>query len=271
MTQNQLVPDKLWQEIKISQHLADRPVRLLQQTESTNTLALEMAEAGAPSGTLVIAETQSKGRGRLGKSWLSPPGSGLYFSLLIRPDLQFAEIPRLTLAAGVAVCRAVSRYCAILPRLKWPNDILIGKRKCGGILTEAEIVGPEALVVIGIGLNISTPQAAFPAELRDRATSLQHHVSRPVVRGELLAVMLTEIEQIVLRLEQGEFSKILKEWRELDATRGQLLTWVAVSGKVVEGISLGPDDEGRLHIRDSNGEVHEILSGDVQLAGKKLF
>jgi biotin-(acetyl-CoA carboxylase) ligase len=92
-----------------------------------------------------------------------------------------------------------------------------------------------------------------------------------VVRGELLAVMLTEIEQIVLRLEQGEFPRILKEWRELDATRGQLLTWVAVSGKVVEGISLGPDVEGRLHIRDSNGEVHEILSGDVQLAGKKLF
>ncbi len=265
MVQNQMVPDKIWQKIKNGQKLNSRPVTLLEQTESTNTIALKMAGSGAPSGALVIAETQSNGRGRLGKSWLSPAGSGLYFSMILRPALVFKEIPRLTLAAGVAVCRTISQKYGIGPLLKWPNDILLNNRKCGGILAEAEVAGSEYLVVLGIGLNISTPQDFFPASLRDRATSLQHHVNRPVVRGELLADLVNKIEQVVLQLEQGEFSTILEQWRQLDATRGKLLTWVSVAGKVVEGISLGPDEQGRLHIRDNRNKVHEILSGDVLL------
>ncbi len=269
MTKYQLISsDLLWQEIKTRHRLGDRPVYLFEQTESTNNIALEMARAEAGAGTLVIAESQSKGRGRLGRSWLSPPGTGLYFSLILRPELEFNEIPRLTLAVGVAACRAISQYCAIAPQLKWPNDILLNSRKCGGILAEAEFYNGQALVIVGIGINVSTPRAAFAPELRDRATSLQDHARHPVVRGELLTVLLSEIEQTVFRMEKGEFPAILEQWQQLDATRGKLLSWVTVSGRVVRGISLGSDKEGRLHIRDSGGKVHEILSGDVQLAGR---
>ncbi len=271
MTENQLFSsDPLWRELKSGQ-LLDCPVHLFEQTESTNTLAMEMARSGAPSGTLVIAETQSRGRGRLGKSWLSPPGGGLYFSLLLRPHLKFNEIPRLSLAVGVAVCRAIRRNYRIGPRLKWPNDIFLDNRKCGGILAEAEFTGEKVLVIIGIGLNVSTPLSVFPAKLRQRTTSLQHHVGRPIVRVELLASLLREIDLVVSELEKGKFPEILAEWRQLDATRGKILTWVAISGEVVEGISLGPDDEGRLHIRDNKGREHEILSGDVQLAERQRF
>ena len=260
--------DLPWQEIKTRQRLSGRPVHLFEQVESTNNIALEMARAEAGAGTLVIAESQSRGRGRLGKSWLSPPGTGLYFSLILRPRLEFNEIPRLTLAMGVAVCQAISQYCALTPQLKWPNDILLNSRKCGGILAEAEFDNGQSLVVVGIGINVSTPRAAFAPELRDLATSLQDHVSYPVIRGELLTVLLSEIEQTVFKMEKGEFPAILERWQQLDTTRGKLLSWVAVSGRVVRGISLGPDKEGRLHIRDSEGKVHEILSGEVQLAAR---
>ncbi len=248
--------------------LAGRPLHFLEQTESTNKVAMEMARDEAPAGTLVVAESQTGGRGRLGKTWLSPPGTGLYFSMILRPGLEPAEMPRLTIAAGLAVCRAIHLVCKIEPMIKWPNDILLADRKCGGILMEAELPGKQsARIILGIGLNISTPVHAFPPDLRERVTSLQDHVAMPVVRRELLSVIVAEIEKIIYRLENEDFSAILAEWRKRDATKNRKMTWVATSGRTVKGVSLGPDSEGRLHIRDHGGNVHEILSGDIRLAG----
>ena len=255
-------------EVEQNSFFVGRPLHLLEQTESTNKVAMEMARTEAPAGTLVVAESQTGGRGRLGKTWLSPPGTGLYFSMILRPGLEPAEMPRLTLAAGLAVCRAIHLVCKIEPMIKWPNDILLGDRKCGGILTEAELPGKQSpRIVLGIGLNISTPVQAFPPDLRERATSLQDHVAMPVIRGELLSVMVAEVEKIIYRLENEDFSAILADWRKLDATKDREMTWVATSGQRVKGVSLGPDSEGRLHIRDHAGHVHEILSGDIRLAG----
>lgn len=247
--------------------LAGRPLHLLEQTESTNKVAMEMARDEAPAGTLVVAESQTGGRGRLGKTWLSPPGTGLYFSMILRPGLEPAVMPRLTLGAGLAVCRAIDLVCKIEPMIKWPNDILLADKKCGGILTETELPGKQSpRIVLGIGLNISTPAQAFPPDLRERATSLQDHVDMPVVRGELLSVMVDEIEKIISRLENEDFSAILDAWRKRDASKDREMTWVATSGRTVKGVSLGPDSEGQLHIRDHAGNVHEILSGDIRLA-----
>ena len=258
----------LWPEINNNSFLTGRRLHLLEQTESTNKLAMEMARAEAPAGTIIVAESQTLGRGRLGKTWMSPPGTGLYFSMILRPGLEPAEMPRLTLAAGLAVCQAINLVCKIHPMIKWPNDILLAERKCGGILTEAELPGNQSpRIVLGIGLNVSTPVQAFPPELRESATSLQDHAAMPVVRGELLSVLVAEIEKMIYRLKNEEFFTILADWRKRDATKDREMTWVNTSGQKVKGISLGPDSEGRLHIRDNDGNIHEILSGDIRLAG----
>ena len=157
--------DIIWQQMQDSGLLReDRPVIMLETTESTNTVAMELGKQGAAAGTLVIAESQTKGRGRLSRTWISPKGTGLYFSIILRPKLDLEDLPKITIAAGVAICKALEKATSVAPQIKWPNDILVDNKKCGGILTEA---GPLTasdlpLVILGVGLNISTPLSAFP-------------------------------------------------------------------------------------------------------------
>ncbi|MBU0908211.1 MAG: biotin--[acetyl-CoA-carboxylase] ligase [Proteobacteria bacterium] len=246
--------------------LSGHPLILLAETVSTNSDALELSRGGAPSGTVVIARSQTGGRGRLGKTWLSPADSGLYFSMLMRPSLDPADLPKITLAAGVALCRAVSRFSHSGPMIKWPNDLLVDGKKCGGILTESEFgKDPQPLVVLGIGLNVSTPPAAFPEELQGKVTSLEAHSRKPICRTTLLQGILSAIDTIMARMEAGDFAGILEEWRSFDATVGRRLTWVTTGRQAITGVSLGPDNEGRLHIKDDLGRIHEVLSGDIRL------
>ncbi|MBI5556944.1 MAG: biotin--[acetyl-CoA-carboxylase] ligase [Deltaproteobacteria bacterium] len=259
-------PDPFWRELAHANELSGHALIVLEETVSTNTYALELGRGGSSSGAVVIARGQTGGRGRLGKSWLSPPDSGLYFSVIMNPALAAPDLPEITLAAGVALCRAVSRVCASAPMIKWPNDLLLTGKKCGGILTEAEFSKTGSpLVVLGIGLNVSTPAHAFPAELRDKATSLNQHARTAVCRLTLLKNILADLDTIMARLEAGGFAEILAEWRGFDATRGKRLTWVSTAHQAVTGLSLGPDNDGRLRIRDDQGTVHEILSGDIRL------
>ncbi|MCJ7603555.1 MAG: biotin--[acetyl-CoA-carboxylase] ligase [Desulfobulbaceae bacterium] len=258
--------DPFWQEMAGSPELSGHPLIMLAETVSTNSDALQLGRKGAPSGAVVIARSQTGGRGRLGKAWLSPAGSGLYFSMLMRPSLAPADLPKITLAAGVALCRAVCRFCHPAPMIKWPNDLLIDGKKCGGILTESEF-GKDMppVVVLGIGLNVSTPPAAFPEELRGKVTSLSQHSRETICRTTLLKNILAAIDTIMARMEGGDFAGILDEWRSFDATKGRRLTWVTTGRQAITGISLGPDNEGRLHIRDDQGRTHEVLSGDIRL------
>jgi BirA family biotin operon repressor/biotin-[acetyl-CoA-carboxylase] ligase len=266
MSATPFAADPFWHELAKCPALAGHPLIMRGETVSTNSDALELGRGGAPSGTVVIARSQTGGRGRLGKTWLSPAGGGLYFSLLMRPALEPADLPKITLAAGVALCRAVRPVCRPAPMIKWPNDLLIDGKKCGGILTESEF-GKDLppLVVLGIGVNVSTPPAGFPQELRDKVTSLCQHSREPICRTTLLKNILAAIDTIIERMETGDFAAILAEWRTSDATRGRRLTWVTTGRQAVTGISLGPDSEGRLHIRDDQGLTHEVLSGDIRL------
>ncbi len=262
--------DPIWQMMQEEGRLGAHPVHFLAQTDSTNNVAMTLARDGAPAGTLVVAEGQSAGRGRLARQWLSPPGSGLYVSFILRPALELADLPRLTLAAGVALCRAVTRSTGVQVQLKWPNDLLLEGKKCGGILTETDGLlgdGPVA-VILGIGLNVNTPVTLFPTELQDRATSLTAVTGREYQRGLLLEALSEEVERVVQRMEQGEFAAILAEWRQHDGLAGQRLSWLTPQHTVVTGISLGPDAAGRLHIQDDHGTIHEVLSGDLALAGE---
>lgn len=257
--------ERFWQELALKGEHAGHPVRLLEQTVSTNSDAMAAGKSGAPAGTVFLARSQSGGRGRLGKSWLSPAGSGLYFSMILRPEIVLADLPKITLAAGLALCRSMSGVCTDLPMIKWPNDLFFKGRKCGGILTETHIEGAQPLVVLGVGLNISTPLSAFPADLQKKATSLMYHYKGEVDYSDLLGSIFSHIDKVMKEMEEGRFTEIIQEWRLFDATKGKRLSWLTTDHKVITGVSLGPDDEGLLHIRDDLGMTHQVLSGDIQL------
>lgn len=261
-----ITTDPLWQGIKQTGLMDGRRVHYFVLTESTNTLALAMGKEGAPIGTVLVAETQSKGRGRLGKRWSSPAGTGLYCTILLRPALPLSHLSRVTLAAGLATARAIDEVSGVVSGIKWPNDVLIQGRKVAGILAECEMSGGEwPLVALGIGINLATTPEQFSPEVRPRATSLLIESDKVVDRGVMLAALLPRIEEVVFRLEQGDFAGILNEWRAKDATVNRWLTWLATNGQAVHGLSLGPDHEGRLVIRDSAGESHHVMSGDIRL------
>lgn len=245
-----------------------RAIVRLDAIDSTNRVALELAASGKAAGTVVLAATQTAGRGRLGKRWESPPGCGLYFSLILRPRLKLADLPQLTLAVGLGAAMAVEGVTGLRVLLKWPNDLLLEGRKIGGILCETGSLQQdgEPVVVVGVGLNVATPITAFPEALRKRATSLLIQAGRIFPEEELLAAMLAAVEAQANRLECQGLAPVLADWRQRDATLGQELTWVSTAGTLVHGISLGVDDEGRLRIRDAAGQVHEVLSGDVRIA-----
>ena len=254
---------------------AAREIIRLDVAESTNSLALEAGEKGAASGTVFVADSQARGRGRLNRSWLSPSGMGLYFSVLLRPEVAAEDLPKITLAAGLGICKTVEAIYGLSPQIKWPNDLLLSGKKFGGILTETGSLqgisaGAPPVVVIGVGMNLFPPEGGFPPELRDRATSLALHVNREISADVLLAAGVEAIEKVVARLEKGDFPEIIREWKQRDASRGKILTWITPLGKKVTGVSLGPDEHGMLRIRDKGGEIHTVISGDLKLAGKIL-
>ncbi|MBU2619930.1 MAG: biotin--[acetyl-CoA-carboxylase] ligase [Proteobacteria bacterium] len=263
------MPDDIWQTMILTGELGRHPVHFFTNTGSTNDLALALSNTGAPDSTLIVADSQSAGRGRLaGRTWHSPPGTGLYFSLILRPHLAPADFPKLTLAAGLALCKALQRLTPCQPGLKWPNDLFLRGRKCGGILTETQAVAGagQTAVVIGIGLNVNTPSESFSGDLRAKATSLRAETGAAYDRGSLLAAILAEMDLVVARLAQGDFQGILAEWRQRDIHAGHLVSWVNTQGRIITGLSLGPDEEGLLRIRDGRGEIHSVLSGDISLA-----
>jgi BirA family biotin operon repressor/biotin-[acetyl-CoA-carboxylase] ligase len=261
-----LSTDPIWQQIQQTGRLDGRRVHWFESAESTNSLALAMGKEGALTGTVLVADTQTKGRGRLGKRWNSLAGTGLYCTILLRPTIPLGHLSRITLAAGLAAARAIDEVSGVVSAIKWPNDVLIHGRKVAGILAECEMAGGEwPLVALGIGINLSTNLEQFPQDLRPRATSLLVASGKVIGKGVMLAALLGRIEQTVARLEQGDFAGIINEWRTKDATANKWLTWLATNGQAVHGLSLGPDHEGQLVIRDSAGESHHVMSGDITL------
>lgn len=261
--------DAIWREMRETGMLAGHPVHFFAVTESTNTVALALArKAETATGCLVVAEHQSGGRGRLGRSWFSPAGTGLYFSLLFRPDLDLADLPRITLAAGLAVALAIEGQTGCVLGLKWPNDLYLDGKKCGGILTEAEGVSGSAppAVVVGVGLNVTTAPEDFVDDLAPKATSLLAATGIACQRGALLAVIVRELVRLVARLEQGGFPEILALWRARDVHQGRTVSWLNSQGQVISGLSQGPGQDGLLRIRDGAGRLHTVISGDVSLA-----
>lgn len=265
------VNDEIWAQMIATGELAGRRVHYFTEIGSTNEAALQLGRQGEPTGTLVVAESQSSGRGRLGRAWASPKGRGLYFSMLLRPEIGPEDLSKVTLVAALAVSKAVEEVTGLAPGIKWPNDLLLAGKKFCGILTETGPVrfGEPTLVVIGIGLNVSTSGDEFPSELRERATSLLLQSGREYAASELLDAIARSVAVEVERFVGGAFAEILNEWRSRDILVGKRMSWFTPNGKVVTGVALGPDEAGILHLRDDDGQEHEVVSGDLALAGSE--
>ena len=235
------------------------PISWREQTESTNDDALAAAKSDAPHGALFGAETQARGRGRRGSEWLSSPGAGLWFSLLLRPQLSPEATPALALCAGLAVREAAATRVAVAVQVKWPNDVLAGKRKLAGVLVESQVSGPRvSSVIVGIGVNVE--QREFPPPLQDIAVSLALLDAQRTHREPLLADILHSFEVYLRLLETEGTAGIARELRHHDALFDARLR---VEGR--QGVGAGIDDQGRLLLRTEQGQIEPILSGHVEL------
>ncbi|HHY59800.1 MAG TPA: biotin--[acetyl-CoA-carboxylase] ligase, partial [Clostridia bacterium] len=226
------------------------------------------AEAGVPEGLLVIAEHQTRGKGRLGRFWFSPPRAGIYASLLLRPALRPEQAPGFTLLAAVALARALWQVTGLKAGIKWPNDLLLEGKKFSGILTEMKgELDRIHYLVIGTGINVNTDPGLFPPEFRERATSLKAVLGKEVSRVELLAAYLQAFAgEYEIYLQHG-LAPILKDWKEWNVTLGRWVT-VELGSTVFEGLAVDLDDNGALLVRDERGELRTLQSGEVTLSKK---
>jgi len=229
--------------------------------KSTNNRAYELAEKGEPEGTLVVAETQTSGKGRLGRKWISPKGGGIYFSLILRPDMETDKVPVITLVAAVSIQKAIKKICGINAGIKWPNDILIGDKKVCGILCEIK-AQPDMVnfLILGVGINVNTPLKKIPPP----ATSLKKETSRSISRIKLMRQILTEIEKDYLKLKKNGFKTLRTECKKLSTVLKKRIK-VNEHYHIVEGIAVDIDEKGALIIRTKTGEKKRIFSGDVNI------
>jgi BirA family biotin operon repressor/biotin-[acetyl-CoA-carboxylase] ligase len=239
--------------------------------DSTNRVARELAGEAKPHGFAVLAGSQTAGRGRLGRAWQSPSGKGLYCTILVRPELAVEDYSKITLTAGLAVSLALEEICQLRPQLKWPNDIYISGRKCGGILVETSSLqgtGEGDFALVGIGVNINGEKGAFPPELQETATTVFIETGREYDIWSIFTEIRVRLLQLLSKLESEGFAAILNQWRERDMLQGRWMKWVTPAGDVIYGESLGVDSSGILMVRDHAGMRHEVMSGDVTLAAR---
>jgi BirA family biotin operon repressor/biotin-[acetyl-CoA-carboxylase] ligase len=235
----------------------------LPETGSTNDKAKHLANEGAPEGTLVIADFQTAGRGRLDRRWVAPPGGSLLMSLLFRPALAPQQIQRLTMICGLAVADAIESETGVVAGLKWPNDIVVDGAKAGGILTESGFRGNQVeWAIVGIGLNVNLDLAQLPEDLLMPATSLSHALGSKVPRLPLLLAFLQAVERRYQALRAGHSPH--GEWAAKLVTIGQRVVASTQDG-IIEGVAEGVDADGALLVRLAGGSLQTVVAGDVTL------
>jgi BirA family transcriptional regulator, biotin operon repressor / biotin---[acetyl-CoA-carboxylase] ligase len=261
------IPDRLTAlELRplLNTHDLGQVLHAFDELPSTSDRAKELADDGAAHGEVVIAETQTAGRGRRGRVWVSPPRRNLYFSVVLRPDLPPTRAAELTLVASLAICDALRQAGVVHAGIKWPNDVLAGGKKIAGILTELA-AEPDRVqwVVIGVGVNVNARPEDFPEELRDEATSIAIERGEPAPRALFAAACLTALEDwLDVHAERG-FEAIRDAWRERTVTLGRQVA-VRADGREIVGTAEDIDEQGALLVRTPE-RIERILAGDVQL------
>jgi BirA family biotin operon repressor/biotin-[acetyl-CoA-carboxylase] ligase len=242
-----------------------RDIRVFQETTSTNDVVEKLERDGVKEGVVVFAESQSRGRGRLGRSWTSPSGKGLWFSVLLRPDLRPQVATQLTVACAIALVRAIRALTGLELEIKWPNDILIAGKKLAGILTElnAELDRVKHLIV-GIGVDVNLSAADLPADLRKIATSLKIETGKPISRPELATLILRELDADYQRITTGQFAAVATEWEAACSTIGRDVR-IMIGDRRICGRAEALDEDGALLLRTEHGQLERIIGGDVAL------
>jgi len=236
--------------------------------DSTNRVASNRAMNGAEEGTVIIADSQTGGRGRLGRVWQSPPGVNLYLSVILRPVIETFRAPQLTLMTGVAVAETMREYGGRDITIKWPNDVLIGGKKVSGILTEIRTErGKIDFVVVGMGVNINIEKALFHTDFRRTSTSLKEETARSHSRSRFTVRLLETFVTWYERYCAQGFAPVKKEWMEYAGITGKFIK-VTDRDTVREGTVVGLDENGALLLKEPDGEATCVLSGDVTIIGE---
>lgn len=243
-----------------------RSIKVFDIVESTQLIAHEMARDGAEDGTVIIAEEQTSGRGRMARPWESAQGKGIWMTVIIRPNIPPHMAAPFTLVAAVAVTKAIKEISTkLVPEIKWPNDLLIDGKKCTGILTEmqSEPDRVQALLV-GIGINVNHQQEDFSEDIHDIATSLSMEAGEMIPRAQLIAKILYYLEQYSdLYVSEG-FAPIKEMWEQASCTIGKQVE-VSTLREIFYGVAVGINTDGVLQVKLANGEVRSIYSGDVKI------
>lgn len=242
-----------------------RDIQVFEQTTSTNDVMDKLARDNVREGVVVFAESQTKGRGRLGRKWTSPTRKGLWFSVLLRPELRPQETTQLTIASATALRRAIQTVTGLQTEIKWPNDLLIGGKKVVGILTEMSAeVDRVRHIILGIGVDVNQDASEFPPELRKIATSLKIEAGAEISRAELATAILQELDFDYARICGGKFSAVADEWEAGCATIGKNVS-VQMGDRKIRGCAEALDDDGALLVRTEHGHLERVIGGDVTL------
>jgi len=242
---------------------------------STNDRAIELAHAGAPEGVMVLARQQTGGRGRQGRSWVSPKDSGIYISFVLRPTIDTTMLPLISFAGGVAAAEAIERVCGKRIGLKWVNDLVFGGKKLGGILSEmpgARISAGEKkdgwilppAVILGLGLNLSLTDSDVAADLQGRIVGLDEIVGAPVNANDLIAELCCTLEDQYNHLRHSASELVLAEWKRYSATLGQRIR-AKIGNDEVEGLAAGLADDGALRLELDNGDERLLHAGEISI------
>ena len=231
---------------------------------STNSLTKYLGELGAEEGSVIIAGSQTQGRGRSGKSWESPENGGAWLSILIKPNIPLNYASLITLATGVVVCKKI-RELGADAKIKWPNDILINGKKVSGVLTEAKITFNNLdYVIVGIGVDTDINVEELPEKLQKGVTNLKGELIDKKSNDEIIGLILNEFENTYNIFKAGEYETILNDWRNLSETIGSEVTVKQPLGKIIEGYALGINKEGSLIIEKNDGELIKIIAGELR-------
>ena len=230
------------------------------QTGSTNDVALDLAAGGAREGTLVVAESQTRGRGRRNRKWLAPMGTSILASLILRPPITGHEAQSMTITSAVAVAQAIQNITQLPALIKWPNDVIIGDRKVSGILTEMRTErGRVSFLVVGMGVTVNIPREQLPAEIMDVATSLSAELGHNISRIALLQEILRQLEQRYAKVKEREIDTLIDEWKKLSDTVGRQVQLIT-SRRIIRGRAVDMDETGSLLIRTDTGQIQRITA-----------
>jgi BirA family biotin operon repressor/biotin-[acetyl-CoA-carboxylase] ligase len=262
-TPEKVTPDEIGFGLKSD--FIGRNIHYEEKVESTQKIAHRLAAEGAPDGTVVVAEEQTSGRGRMDRRWHSPKYTGIWMSIILRPNLPPHQAPQLTLVTAVAVVQAIEEVTGLTPQIKWPNDILIDGRKTTGILTELQADSDRIhAIIIGIGINVNQSQEDFPEEISQIATSLLTAAGKTVSRASLMQEIFVRLEKLYLTYLNNGFHPIKLLWESYALSLGKDIIARTVAGDI-KGKAMGITDEGVLKILQEDGEVRHVYSADIYL------